>query len=70
MYDSNALYGLVGRAGQQLKKTVHELDDAEERAEMAEIALNKMRTRNRTFTTKGFTSVEIVQVTKPKGHDD
>ncbi|KAG7239436.1 hypothetical protein INR49_028907 [Caranx melampygus] len=36
--------------------TVHELDDAEERAEMAEMALNKMRTRNRASTTKGFTS--------------
>uniref|UniRef100_A0A665TV44 Myosin-16-like n=1 Tax=Echeneis naucrates TaxID=173247 RepID=A0A665TV44_ECHNA len=47
------------------RKTVHELDDAEERAEMAEMALNKMRTRNRASTTKGFTSVEIVQVTKP-----
>ncbi|XP_076020732.1 myosin-16-like [Genypterus blacodes] len=49
------------------KKTVHELDDAEERADMAEVALNKMRTRNRASTTKGFTSVEIVQVTKPSG---
>ncbi|XP_026207272.1 myosin-16-like [Anabas testudineus] len=47
------------------RKTVHELDDAEERAEMAEVALNKMRTRNRASATKGFTSVEIVQVTKP-----
>ncbi|GAA6226014.1 myosin-16-like [Lates japonicus] len=47
------------------RKTVHELDDAEERAEMAEMALNKMRTRNRASATKGFTSVEIVQVTKP-----
>uniref|UniRef100_A0A3B4Y833 Myosin-16-like n=1 Tax=Seriola lalandi dorsalis TaxID=1841481 RepID=A0A3B4Y833_SERLL len=49
------------------RKTVHELDDAEERAEMAEMALNKMRTRNRASTKKGFTSVEIVQVTKPGG---
>ncbi|XP_024920049.1 myosin-16-like isoform X3 [Cynoglossus semilaevis] len=49
------------------RKPVHELDDAEERAEMAEMALNKMRTRNRASTTKGFTSVEIVQVTKPSG---
>nr|XP_020476914.1 myosin-16-like [Monopterus albus] len=47
------------------RKTVHELDDAEERAEMAEMSLNKMRTRNRASATKGFTSVEIVQVTKP-----
>uniref|UniRef100_A0A3B4AC58 Myosin motor domain-containing protein n=1 Tax=Periophthalmus magnuspinnatus TaxID=409849 RepID=A0A3B4AC58_9GOBI len=31
------------------RKTVHELDDAEERAEMAEMALNKLRTRNRNF---------------------
>uniref|UniRef100_A0AAV2KIQ1 Myosin heavy chain n=1 Tax=Knipowitschia caucasica TaxID=637954 RepID=A0AAV2KIQ1_KNICA len=49
------------------RKTVHELDDAEERAEMAEMALNKLRTRNRASTSKGFTSVEIVQVTKPAG---
>ncbi|XP_040918611.1 myosin-16-like [Toxotes jaculatrix] len=47
------------------RKTVHDLDDAEERAEMAEMALNKIRTRNRASATKGFTSVEIVQVTKP-----
>ncbi|XP_071762474.1 myosin-16-like [Centroberyx gerrardi] len=47
------------------RKSVHELDDAEERADMAEMALNKLRTRNRASTTKGFTSVEIVQVTKP-----
>ncbi|KAG7471466.1 myosin-16-like [Solea senegalensis] len=47
------------------RKTIHELDDAEERADMAEMALNKMRTRNRASTAKGFTSVEIVQVTKP-----
>ncbi|XP_039972878.1 myosin-16-like [Xiphias gladius] len=47
------------------RKTIHELDDAEERAEMAEMALNKIRTRNRASATKGFTSVEIVQVTKP-----
>ncbi|XP_058509104.1 myosin-16-like [Solea solea] len=53
------------------RKTIHELDDAEERADMAEMALNKMRTRNRASTAKGFTSVEIVQVTKPSsgGHD-
>ncbi|KAM7372302.1 hypothetical protein PAMP_009481 [Pampus punctatissimus] len=49
------------------RKTVHELDDAEERADMAEMALNKMRTRNRASTNKGFTSVEIVHVTKPTG---
>ncbi|KAM7386501.1 hypothetical protein PAMA_009217 [Pampus argenteus] len=49
------------------RKTVQELDDAEERADMAEMALNKMRTRNRASTNKGFTSVEIVQVTKPTG---
>lgn len=47
------------------RKTIHELDDAEERADMAEMALNKLRTRNRASATKGFTSVEIVQVTKP-----
>ncbi|XP_029913004.1 myosin-16-like [Myripristis murdjan] len=47
------------------RKTIHELDDAEERADNAEMALNKLRTRNRASATKGFTSVEIVQVTKP-----
>ncbi|CAL8304773.1 unnamed protein product [Merluccius merluccius] len=47
------------------RKTIHDLDDAEERADMAEVALNKMRTRNRAAANKGFTSVEIVQVTKP-----
>ncbi|KAM3864461.1 LOW QUALITY PROTEIN: myosin-16-like [Diretmus argenteus] len=53
------------------RKTIHELDDAEERAEMAEMTLNKMRTRNRASANKGFTSVEIVQVTKPaKGGQD
>lgn len=46
------------------RKTVHELDDAEERAGMAEMALNKLRTRNRAAVSKGFTNVEIVQVTK------
>ncbi|XP_060799031.1 myosin-16-like [Neoarius graeffei] len=46
------------------RKTVHELDDAEERAGMAEMALNKLRTRNRAAVSKGFTNVEIVQVMK------
>lgn len=46
------------------RKTMHELDDAEERAGMAEMALNKLRTRNRASVNKGFTNVEIVQVTK------
>ncbi|KAM8723837.1 myosin-16-like [Acanthopagrus schlegelii] len=49
------------------RKTIHELDDAEERAEVAEMTLNKMRMRNRASATKGFTSVEIVQVSKPAG---
>ncbi|XP_037648480.1 myosin-16-like [Sebastes umbrosus] len=49
------------------KQTIHELDDAEERAEVAEMSLNRMRMRSRASTTKGFTSVEIVQVTKPSG---
>ncbi|TKS91616.1 Myosin-16 [Collichthys lucidus] len=49
------------------RKTIHELDDAEERAEVAEMTLNKMRMRNRASATKGFTSVEIVQVNKPTG---
>ncbi|XP_059935362.1 myosin-16 [Mesoplodon densirostris] len=42
------------------RKTVHELDDAEERAGMAETALNKLRTRHRV-ASKGLTSVEIIQ---------
>ncbi|MBN3312154.1 MYH16 protein, partial [Atractosteus spatula] len=46
------------------RKTVHELDDAEERAGMAESALNKLRTRNRASVGKGITSVEIIQVSK------
>ncbi|XP_032086660.1 myosin-16 [Thamnophis elegans] len=46
------------------RKTVHELDDAEERAGMAESALNKLRTRHRLSTGKAFTSVEIIQVSK------
>ncbi|XP_004705615.1 myosin-16 [Echinops telfairi] len=45
------------------RKTVHELDDAEERAGMAETALNKLRTRHRV-SGKGITSVEIIQVSK------
>ncbi|XP_006889696.1 PREDICTED: myosin-7-like [Elephantulus edwardii] len=45
------------------RKTVHELDDAEERAGMAESALNKLRTRHRV-AGKGITSVEIIQVSK------
>ncbi|XP_044289202.1 myosin-16 [Varanus komodoensis] len=49
------------------RKTVHELDDAEERAGMAESALNKLRTRHRISASKGFTSVEIVQVSKSGG---
>ncbi|XP_033023087.1 myosin-16 [Lacerta agilis] len=46
------------------RKTVHELDDAEERAGMAESALNKLRTRHRVSAGKAFTSVEIIQVAK------
>lgn len=45
------------------RKMVHELDDAEERAGMAETALNKLRTRHRV-AGKGITSVEITQVSK------
>ncbi|GCC29929.1 myosin-16-like [Chiloscyllium punctatum] len=44
------------------RKTVHELDDAEERAGMAECALNKLRTRNRVSASKGFSTVEVIQV--------
>uniref|UniRef100_UPI00398EFFA2 myosin-16-like n=1 Tax=Pristiophorus japonicus TaxID=55135 RepID=UPI00398EFFA2 len=44
------------------RKTVHELDDAEERAGMAECALNKLRTRNRVSASKSYSSVEVIQV--------
>ncbi|KAM9583763.1 LOW QUALITY PROTEIN: uncharacterized protein MYH16 [Trichechus inunguis] len=45
------------------RKTVHELDDAEERAGTAETTLNTLRTRHR-MASKGITSVEIIQVSK------
>ncbi|XP_013887132.1 myosin-8 [Austrofundulus limnaeus] len=38
------------------RKTVHELDDAEERADIAESALTKIRTKNRGSFGKGFSS--------------
>ncbi|KAJ8251147.1 hypothetical protein GJAV_G00217820 [Gymnothorax javanicus] len=44
------------------RKTVHDLDDAEERAGNAEMALNKLRTRNRAAVGKSFSSVEIIQI--------
>ncbi|XP_032825831.1 putative uncharacterized protein MYH16 [Petromyzon marinus] len=39
------------------RKTVHELDEAEERAGMAESALVKLRLKNRGQTIKGFTTI-------------
>ncbi|KAM6156419.1 LOW QUALITY PROTEIN: uncharacterized protein MYH16 [Erethizon dorsatum] len=45
------------------RKTVHELDDAEERAGMAETTLNKLRTRH-CVAGKDITSVEIIQLSK------
>lgn len=39
------------------RKTVHELDDAEERADIAESALTKIRTKNRGSFGKGHSSV-------------
>ncbi|RXM97935.1 Myosin-16 [Acipenser ruthenus] len=39
------------------RKTVHELDDAEERADIAETALTKIRTKNRASFGKGYSSV-------------
>lgn len=39
------------------RKTVHELDDAEERADIAESALTKIRTKNRGSFGKGYSSV-------------
>lgn len=38
------------------RKTVHELDDAEERADIAETALTKIRTKNRASFGKGYSS--------------
>lgn len=42
------------------RKTVHELDDAEERADIAESALTKIRTKNRGSFGKGYSSVSNV----------
>uniref|UniRef100_A0A8C9SKF6 Myosin-16-like n=1 Tax=Scleropages formosus TaxID=113540 RepID=A0A8C9SKF6_SCLFO len=39
------------------RKTVHELDDAEERADIAESALTKIRTKRRGSFSKGYSSV-------------
>lgn len=39
------------------RKTVHELDNAEERADIAESALTKIRTKNRGSFGKGYSSV-------------
>lgn len=41
------------------RKTVHELDDAEERADIAESALTKIRTKNRGSFGKGYSSVSL-----------
>uniref|UniRef100_A0A1B8Y3C1 Myosin tail domain-containing protein n=1 Tax=Xenopus tropicalis TaxID=8364 RepID=A0A1B8Y3C1_XENTR len=38
------------------RKTINELDDAEERADIAEAALSKIRTKNRASFGKGFSS--------------
>lgn len=43
------------------RKTVHELDDAEERADIAESALTKIRTKNRGSFGKGYSSVSVCQ---------
>ncbi|KAM9261527.1 LOW QUALITY PROTEIN: uncharacterized protein MYH16 [Cariama cristata] len=45
-----------------IKKTLHELDDAEEREEMAESALNKLHTRHCVSASKGLASGEVIQV--------
>lgn len=50
------------------RKTVHELDDAEERADIAESALTKIRTKNRGSFGKGYSSVSI-QNTEPASSD-
>lgn len=41
------------------RKTVHELDDAEERADIAETALTKIRTKHRGSFGKGYSSVSL-----------
>lgn len=43
------------------RKTVHELDDAEERADIAESAITKIRTKNRGSFGKGYSSVSVCQ---------
>lgn len=45
------------------RKTVHELDDAEERADIAESALTKIRTKNRGSFGKGYSSVSVTSTT-------
>lgn len=45
------------------RKTVHELDDAEERADIAESALTKIRTKNRGSFGKGYSSVSVMSST-------
>ncbi|XP_007904316.1 myosin-16 [Callorhinchus milii] len=52
------------------RKTIHELDDAEERAGMAECALNKLRTRNRSTLSKGYSTVEVIQVSSKSTTED
>lgn len=44
------------------RKTVHELDDAEERADIAESALTKIRTKNRGSFGKGYSSVRRTKI--------
>lgn len=44
------------------RKTVHELDDAEERADIAESALTKIRTKNRGSFGKGYSSVSVMSL--------
>lgn len=54
------------------RKTVHELDDAEERADIAESALTKIRTKNRGSFGKGYSSVSVSLTTawlKVNHHD-
>lgn len=44
------------------RKTIHELDDAEERADIAESALTKIRTKNRGSFGKGYSSVSSLSL--------
>lgn len=49
------------------RKLQHELDDAEERAEMAESALNKLRSKARDSSSGGFGGGPLASYKKVRG---